>query len=324
MDNALAKIVNRAKTFYAKTMHYGISIAWLDLVDSQKHRLKIVPNSINQKKHDTINKWLLTTYRYFIEEYMNTVQADSVQPAIPKLLWICWWDGIDAMPPIVKACYNSMRQNANEYKITVITKYNFTEYIAIPDHVLTKMNAGIMTVTHFSNIVRMSLLDKYGGLWLDATILVTGRIELDSSNFFTLKGPYGGEDVPRRRWTGNCIGGSPKVYLFGFIREFLCEYWKDHTDMIDYFLYDYSIAMAYTAIPAIKEAIDGVPIKNTNNIESYMVMQDHLGNEFDSTVYDKAITNSVFHKLTWKNNYVPLTSDNKLTLYGYILEHYGE
>ena len=316
----LSKIKKRFMGFSHKMKYFGFLVAFWDLLDSQRHRIRIFSNNINQNKHNSVINWLSKKFNYFILEYTKNNKEATSQGPIPKQIWICWWDGIDTMPPIVKACYNSVLHHANNFKVTVITKDNFNNYISIPDHVLEKVKVGIMTVTHFSNIIRMSLLAKYGGLWLDATILVTGTINLENIPFFTVRWDYGGEDVPKRRWTGNCIGGTPEIYLFNFIREFLCEYWKIHDKMIDYFLYDYSIALAYKFIPEIKKVIDNARHGNDN----YMVLQDHLADEFDPVFFDETIKNTIFHKLTWKENFHFTTPENKLTLYGHILEKYGK
>jgi hypothetical protein len=279
-------------------------------------------DSINNNKHKAVINWLSKKFSYFITEYKKNTNTTLPQSSIPKRIWICWWDGVDSMPPIVKACYNSVLRHANDYQITVITKDNFNDYISIPDHVLQKVNNGIITVTHFSNIIRMSLLDKYGGLWLDATILLTGTIDMDNISFFTMRGDFGGEYVPKKRWSGNCIGGVPQLFLFHFIREFLCEYWKKYNEMPDYFLYDYSIALAYESIPEIKKLIDNVNLSNKNNILNYMLLQKHLEDEYNPVFFFFLSKNTIFNMLTWKQNYPFKTSENILTNYGYILEKY--
>jgi len=322
MEGLYSKIAKRITTFFHKMKRFGFRIAFWDLLDSQKHRIRIFYDTINKNKHNAVISWLSKNFGNYISEYTKCMKPAQPQLPIPKQIWICWWDGIDTMPPLVKACYNSVLQYASDYKVTVITKDNFSNYISIPDHVLQKVNNKVMTVTHFSNIIRMSLLDKYGGLWLDATILITGAIDLNNMSFFTMRGEFGGEDVPRRRWTGNCIGGMPKLLLFNFIREFLCAYWKEYDEMPDYFLYDYSIAFAYKSIPEIKEIIDNVPSNSKNCIKSYMFLQDHLGDEYNPVFFDEAARNAVFHKLTWKQGYPVRTPEERLTLYGYILEKY--
>jgi hypothetical protein len=293
-------------------------VAFWDLFDSQRNRIHIFAEKINQKKHTVILKWLKKRFQYFIIEYQKKSQIIQTEKNIPPIIWVCWWDGINTMPPIVKACYNSILKYAGGLTVTLITRDNFQDYIDIPDHVLEKAQTGIMTVTHFSNIIRMSLLAKYGGLWIDATILLTKPPETENCSFFTIKRKPGGEFVPKRRWTGNCIGGSGGTSLFVFVRDFLCEYWKYYDKMIDYFLYDYSIALAYCSLPQITQLIDNLKTGD----QDFYILQDNLENEFDYTFFHEIIKNTTFHKLTWKKQYPIFTKNNKLTIYGYLINNF--
>jgi hypothetical protein len=319
--NLINKINNLVNTFYKKLIYYGVSVAFWDLFSSQKHRLGRFANSINRRKHTAIIKWLKKKYNFFFffykEQYLGKV---PLQNNVPKQIWICWWDGLDDMPPLVRACFNSVKKNAGENNINFITKYNFHEFIAIADHVLEKFASNIITKTHLSDILRMALLAKYGGLWLDATILVTKTIIIEDKSFFTIKKKYGGEDIPRQRWTGFCISGIKDNALFVFVQNFFYEYWKKNNYMIDYFLIDYVIALAHMYIPEINQMIENVPL---NNPDLY-IMQENLGNEIDNAFWDKICENTAFHKLTWKQSYPIMTSKNKPTLYGYILDKYSE
>jgi len=156
--NIFSKIAKRITTFFHKMKHFGFQIAFWDLLDSQKHKIRIFYSTINNNKHNAVINWLSKNFSNFITEYTNSAKTTQPQSPIPKKIWICWWDGIDTMPLLVKACYNSVLQYASDYKVTVITKDNFSNYISIPDHVLQKVKNKIMTVTHFSNIIRMSCL----------------------------------------------------------------------------------------------------------------------------------------------------------------------
>jgi hypothetical protein len=301
---------------------YGLPVAFWDILDSQKKRIGIFPGKINEKKHTAIITWLTKKFQYLISDFAGR-SAEFMLPqegVIPRLIWICWWDGIASMPPIVKTCYNSVLKYSGDYTVHLITRDNFGDFISVPEHVLERVNAGTMTLTHFSNIIRMSLLAKYGGLWLDATILVTDTVRLENTPFFTIKWEYGGEDVPRRRWTGNCIGGIKNNILFEFVREFLYEYWKKYDEMIDYFLYDYTIAVAYHSVPQIQRMIDNVHISD----QQFYALQDNLENEANVDFFNSVSKDTIFHKLTWKKNYPAVTAGNKLTLYGYIMDRYAE
>jgi len=320
------KIIKRLALFFHKMKYYGFGIAFFDLLDSQKNKFKISYTTVNEGKHRAIIDWLYKNFSYLISEYKEKSEIISglLDTAIPKKIWICWWDGIDAMPPIIKACYNSVLSNKNDFHINVITKYNYKDYLSLPEHIINKVNNGMITITHFSDIIRMYLLYKYGGIWLDASVLVTNPIDMNNKCFFTICGDFKGDNVAKNRWAGNCIGGISNFILFEFIYNLFSEYWKNFNDLIDYFLIDYSIALAYSFIPLVKDTIDNIREEDKFNNAKYMFLQSCLAKELDLVVFNNIIQNTVFHKLSWKEKFPVMTSDNKLTVYGYILKKYSE
>jgi len=304
-----------AKLFY-RLFHFGFFLTFSDyLFEITKFSI------IREYKHKKLAGWLKKQYRFFISDFVTKHNTTTLPHGeIPKKIWICWWDGVDKMPPIVKACYNSVLLHADGFQVTVITKHNYNDYTSIPCHIMEKVNNKTMTLTHFSNIIRVSLLYRHGGLWLDATYLVTSTINLNNNSFFTINNvaSYNARNISKGRWQGNCIATVPNFYFFEFVFEFLCEYWRKYSFLITYHLYDYSINLAYDSFPIVKQVFDGICPINKNDI-----LKDNLKYEYEPHIFKKAIEDTVFHKLTWKHNSAVMMHDNKLTFYGYILEKYN-
>lgn len=315
------RVTDRLERFFHKAARFGFQAAFWDLLDSLKGRIRILPDAVTEKKHAAILKWLGGQSGCLIADFTGRAGVPSPQngSAIPARIWVCWWDGIETMPPLVRACFNSVQKNAGACYVQLITKYNYHQYAALPDHVMQKFSAGAITKTHLSDILRMTLLAAHGGFWLDATVLVTGTIGPQNAPLFTIKKEYGGEDVPRQRWTGFCIGGEKNNIWFVFAREFLYEYWKRNDHMIDYFLIDYALALGYNSIPGVRRMVDMVP---PNNPDLYL-MYENLGNPGGGDLFDTIRKNTMFHKLNWKKTFPVMGPEHTPTLYGYILEKYG-
>ena len=49
---------------------------------------------------------------------------------------------------------------------------------------MDKFTNNIFSITHFSDIIRMALLSKYGGYWIDSTYLVTSPLTKVNTSFF--------------------------------------------------------------------------------------------------------------------------------------------
>ena len=92
----------------------------------------------------------------------------------PKVIWWCWLQGLEHAPKIVTACYNSLKKNVPEYEIKVVDAKNWNEYVELPDYIVMKWEKKQIPSALFSDILRLQLLIKYGGTWIDSTVLSTG------------------------------------------------------------------------------------------------------------------------------------------------------
>ena len=73
-------------------------------------------------------------------------------------IWICWFQGMDNAPELVKKCYQSVIKNNPDKDVTVITSENMSEYVQFPDFILDKWKKGIITHTHMTDLLRLSLI----------------------------------------------------------------------------------------------------------------------------------------------------------------------
>ena len=57
--------------------------------------------------------------------------------------------------PIWTMWYQGIIENRAKHSVIIITKYNIDKYIKLPYYIMEKFNNNVITVTHFSDIVRM-------------------------------------------------------------------------------------------------------------------------------------------------------------------------
>ena len=329
-------ISSRLLRFPPQFRLYGFSVAFWSLLYPFYRLFGPFKPCFAVHKHRAILKYLIKKYTYITEHFSenNTTPEPVIEPA--STIWVSWWDGEETMPPLVKACYSSIIKHAGTHPVKLITKNNYRDYISIPDYVMDRVNAGNMKITHFSNILRVNLLYEYGGIWLDATILVLKAISPENLPFYTLKAPakksvsvtltrfaglsnasaklHNRTDPQISRWSGFLLAGTKDSPVFEYMRDILYAYWKDHSDQIDYVLYDYTIALGYDNVPVMKELIDSVLCSNAEKFE----LEEDLNTEYSEELFARhAIT--TFHKLTWKKQFTEYTKDGKLTLYGHLL-----
>lgn len=266
----------------------------------------------------------LTSYLCpLIEEYQSV--DSNIDLASGKDIWVCWWQGKSAMPDFCKMCYENLLYNTPaDYTVHLITKDNYNEYAKIPDNIVRKMEAGKLSVTQFSDILRESLLYNNGGFWIDASVWVTSdylsAIDFDAS-FWSIKLPEVddcsvlGQVVSECKWSGFVLAGKKGNLLFKFLYEAMCKYFGEHDSTIDYFIQNILLRIAYENIPSIRIQIDQVPYSNLHLYELYR----HMDEPFESTLWDELCSDTTIFKLTQKRPYKEF-SNGKRTFYGYLRE----
>lgn len=199
-----------------------------------------------------------------VEKYRNE-PAEKANKEISKYVWVCWWQGEQDMSPIVKTCFENIKKFNPDKKVILITEENLSEYVDFPQYILEKYKKGIITKTHFSDLLRTELLCKYGGVWMDITLLTWSSIPdsfydypVYTGHFECNKTDY---NISDNRWTSFFwVSRYPENVLFRYLSDFWQMYWKEKDQMIEYFLIDYAIDFGYRNISAIKKELDMVPI----------------------------------------------------------------
>lgn len=242
-------------------------------------------------------------------------------------VWICWWQGEEAMPGIVKACFQSLKRNLpkEDTEIHLITSENVRNYVRFPDFIEEKYRNQIISRTHLSDILRMSLLTLYGGFWMDATYLLTAAPDSDlviKRDFYTQRFEelrYTDEIVVKGRWTTHLMRATANNPLTRFVLNGFYCYFAANDTILDYFLMDYLTLIAYEEIPSVKKMIDNCP---PSQPELYS-MEILLNEAFEEEKWERLTKETVFFKLSYKHIFENHTKDGKKTYYAKIMEQYG-
>ena len=114
-------------------------------------------------------KLLKKKYEEFI---MNLPHYNHTHNRSKKIFWF-WFQGERSTSIISKICLNSVLRNCKSHEIILINKTNMNKYVHFPCFILNKLKRKFFSITHFSDILRLELLIKYGGTWIDSTVLIT-------------------------------------------------------------------------------------------------------------------------------------------------------
>ena len=80
---------------------------------------------------------------------------------IPKKIWFLWLQGFDNAPLEVKECYESWVRLNPGWEVVFMDESDIAAYITVPKWRVAKYV--------LSELLRINLLAKYGGVWADAT-----------------------------------------------------------------------------------------------------------------------------------------------------------
>ncbi|MCU6368710.1 capsular polysaccharide synthesis protein [Enterobacter quasiroggenkampii] len=244
--------------------------------------------------------------------------AHTAEPMQSRMVWICWFQGLDSAPELVKRCIASIQRNTPDAQVIILTDKNIPDYLTLPEHIKTKYQAGIISKAQYSDIVRCSLLYQYGGIWMDATVFMTKPVPetFFENTFSSLRFDSPENALSQGYWTAYFLAAQKGNSLVKLVRDILYRYWQHHETLIEYFLIDYSFLYARERYPQFRQIMEHQPVTGNNRF---------LIRRFISAKPDLAALTTLNHdpvgiyKLSHKEQY-QTTDNGQPTLYSQILD----
>lgn len=293
-----------------------------------KEIFKLIQESVGTKCAIEIfkNKFgIEKTSDIFLDEYIKKVSklVDIEMKKLPKseinvpsdCIWSMWWQ--DDRPPIVEACLNSIKKIYPN--LIVITNKNINNYINVPSFIQEKFENEKMRPALFSDYIRSSLLDKYGGVWLDSTLLLQQQLpeDLQQEKFCMLKYKNGSIS----NWL---IKSNKNNYLIKSLRIYLEEYWKNEDFSFDYFMFHKFFVRYVKQNKIAKE--NYAKMKHFPSEPAFMLINKRLihgcgklAEDYDEEYYQKVRKSYFVQKLTYRDKNAAL---NPNSYYWHIVNEY--
>lgn len=203
---------------------------------------------------------------------------------------------------------------------------------------MKKWEKGRIPAAMFSDLLRVELLIKYGGTWIDSTVLCTGvndnhndnskysKLATDSK-LYTLNSQLKQYmNAPLFLFQYTKVGSVPVSISNWFItacrnnevlrvlREMLYAYWRDHDCVLNYYIFHLFFAMISKEYP---EQMAAMPYGYSMNS---LVLLHHLNDGFNQEKWNKLTSKVSFHKLAFRLNNEII--NNKGNYYNWILNNY--
>lgn len=98
-----------------------------------------------------------------------TNELENKNTDIPKIIWIYWNSGFKNAPDVVQRSIESWRNSNPDYQVNLLCDDNLNDYLGFNFY-----DAFYLSTVHCfpaikSDLLRLYLLSKYGGIWADAT-----------------------------------------------------------------------------------------------------------------------------------------------------------
>lgn len=270
-------------------------------------------------------------FKEFIEYYFNTrllkFNLSPIQPELvnKKIIWQYWGQGVDKCPDIVTKCFKSVDEFKNDYQVIRLDDSNLFDYLNLPEFIYEKHKNKEFRPAFFSDLIRLALLDVYGGIWLDATILLTDFIpgKITNMDYFMYQRDHLASN--KEMWIkydplyfdwdkkhkvnvlNSIIISKPKNIVIHTILDLLLNYWATQNQVPHYFFFQilYEELITGKLIQFKCEIIDDTLPH---------LLQTMLNDSFDQGNFKKIIEKSSIHKLRYKED----MSSN--TYYTYIMK----
>lgn len=246
-----------------------------------------------------VSPMLVKRYKPIIAESRQKYETMELPHEHPRVVWWCWLQGLDNAPDVVKACLRSLQRNLpKNYEIRVIDEDNWKEWVTLPQYIVEKRSAGRIPAALFSDLLRLELLIKYGGTWIDSTVLCTGddgdamdaRKLLESDLFlFQYTTPEGGPFKGISNWFISAYSNN-KVLMT--LRDMLMAYWRDYDCTVDYYIFH---LFFWGMVKAYPKEIAEMPYAYSENA---LLLMSHWGEEYDEQKWKCLTSKSRFHKLS--------------------------
>ena len=198
--------------------------------------IKINCHYYNKNSYYKVDKirhnYLKKIFYYYVQELPN---YNHTYIHHRKIFW-CWLQGEENAPKLYRACLDSLRKNIKNYEIIIITKENIKKYVKFPPYILEKYKNNQISNTHFSDLLRLELLIKYSGTWIDASVLLTKYDEVFFNGSLFFFQAFNNKNIAGSNWFITSEKNNP---ILKSTRDLLYEYYRTNNNLYNYFIFHF-------------------------------------------------------------------------------------
>lgn len=294
---------------YAKigVLSAGVKAVFRCLVKGQPFK-SIYPEILKK-----VEPYLAKRYSGVLIEKGSYYSAQKVEHKQSNIIWFCWLQGFESAPELVKVCFESLKKHLTDREIQLIDGSNWSEFVNLPDYIVRKWLKGRIPPANFSDLLRLELLIKYGGTWVDSTVLCTGTHHaeeyLNADLFLFQYSPQGtNTGVSISNWfITSCTNNEVLMIL----RDMLHAYWQDFDCTLNYYIFHHFFYLISQEYP---DQIAAMPYGSS---QRSIALMHNWDKPFNQERWDRLVSQVSFHKLSYRVD--KKVRQNKDNYYNWIL-----
>lgn len=224
-----------AKAFLIGKSLYGIII-------TEENIKYFLPQKIDYH-HDPIK--FLSLFRFVVKNFkkcktdliFNMANKKGYKSFTEIPIFTYWDSGFSNISwPLKNIVASQSKLNHDNFKVINLSHETIGQYIDIPQYI---EKIRFTYPANYSDYIRLALLEKYGGVWLDASIYINksdaiSKIDITNDDYlyaYYFSGSY------RNISNFFMYVKSPNNYIIGMMKSLFSEYYKSHDFPIDYFVF---------------------------------------------------------------------------------------
>lgn len=252
----------------------------------------------NKKKRSILkSRWAKKNLLKYVDcALKKPLEESEVKP--DGYIWQYWHQGEKNAPLLIQKCFESVKKHEKDKKINILSFDTIKDYVELPQKYYDLVNAGKIPIAIFSDILRLYLLEKYGGCWIDSTIYLTNKIPQDiwDSDFCVFqKDPL--TDDQENKMSCYFIRARRKSLNLQAIKRAIESYWDEQDFLVNYFMFEHISTMLSDKTHELKSEWDKMPYLNAGNAGC---LQKMLFEDFNQDIWNELISKTCIHKLSYK------------------------
>ncbi len=252
------------------------------------------------KRSKIKSRWAKNHLQKYIDIAMKKdLVIENVSSNSEHIFWQYWHQGKENAPLLIQKCFESIEKYHPEQKRLILSYKNVADYVEIPSKYYDLVNNGKMSITFFSDVLRVYLLTQYsGGTWIDSTIYLTDRIPesiLNSDFFVFQKNPI--MDRFEDKMSSFFMHAKGFCKLIQVVKDVFYEYWNENDFLMNYFLIEHLVTMLSSQSIEFKKLWDKMPYFSAGDTG---ILQAKLFEDFNSNDFETIKHRTNVHKLSYK------------------------